>query len=195
MPNGEPTVGDLFQLSHDTLSERLEHAIGSTEGEAKSWSAPVRTLVVGEVTRRFGELLNIRLVDIMAGAWCKYSSLRRYADPHEFPPDESVIVPLADHDIDSKHSPAVEVVINETPVLKLTFSVDLVLHLKSAVVRIQDAHIREIRPGEVSAEGKIAFGPAVIAERKSATLTVPGSIDLGEGIAIRRLFRKTAEAV
>lgn len=194
MPNGEPTVGDLFPLSHDELSERLDRAIGSTDGEAKGWSAPVRQLVVGEVTRRFGELLDIRLADVMAGAWCKYSSLRRYADPQQFPPDESVVVPLIDHDIDSTHSPAIEVIINDTPVLKLTFSIELALHLKSAVVRIQDAHIREIRPGEVNAEGKIAFGPAVIAERKSATLTLPGSIDLGNGIAIRPLFRSAARA-
>ena len=188
MPNPEPTVGDLFPLSREELSQRLDDAIGSSEGEAKRWTAPVRQLVVGEVTRRFGELLDVRLTDIMAGAWCKYTTLRRYADPQQYPPEESVLVPLVDHDIDSKHSPAIEVSINDTPVLKLTFAVDLALHVKSAVLRIQDARIREIRPGEVNAEGKIAFGPAVIAERKSSTLTLPGAIDLGQGIAIRPQF-------
>ena len=121
----------------------------------------------------------------MAGAWCKYASLLRYADPKQYPPDESVVVPLVDHDIDSKHSPAIDVVINNTPVWKLTFSIDLVLNMKNAVLRIQDARIREIRPGEVHAKGTIALGPLVLAVRKSGTLTLPGSINLGEGIPIR----------
>ena len=68
-------------------------------------------------------------------------------------------MPLAEHDIDSKHSPVIEVLMNNTPVLKLTFAVDLTLTVKGAVLRIQNARIREIRPGDVSAKGKIAFGP------------------------------------
>jgi hypothetical protein len=171
-------------MSREALSERLDQAI-SVDGKAKAWTAPVRRLVVEEVTGRFGELLDIRLSDILAGAWCKYRSLRKYADPQQYPPEESVVVPLADHDIESDHAPFIEVVINDTPVLKLTFSVDLALHVESAVLRIQNARIREIRPGEVNVTGTIAYGPAVIAERKSSTLTLPGSIDLGEGIAIR----------
>ena len=193
MPSPEPTLGDLFPLSPGDLSQRLSTAIGSGPGEAKPWTAPVRQMVVEEVTRRFGELLDIRLTDIMAGAWCKYASLLRYADPQQYPPAESVVVPLVDHDIDSKHSPAIEVVINNVPVWKLTFSVDLVLNMKGAILRIQDARIREIRPGEVNAKGAITFGPVVIAERTSDTLTLPGSINLGEGIPIRPSFQSTAE--
>ncbi len=185
MASGEPTVGDLFQLSHEDLSRRLDAALGADD-TAKAWTAPVRRLVVGEVSGRFGELLDIRMTDILAGAWCKYRSLRKYADRERYPPDASVVVPLAEHDIQSDHSPFIEVVINDTPVLKLTFSVDLALHIDGAVVRIQDARIREIRPGDVNVTGSIAYGPAVLAERKSGTLTLPGSIDLGEGIPIRR---------
>ena len=184
MSNAEPTVGDLFPLSREELTQRLDEAIGS-DGKARAWTAPVRRLVVEEVTGRFGELLDIRLTDILAGAWCKYRSLRKYADRQHYPPEESVVVPLVEHDIQSDHSPFIEVVINDTPVLKLTFSVDLALHVDSAVVRIQDARIREIRPGSVNVKGSIAYGPAVIVERKSSTLTLPGAIDLGEGIALR----------
>jgi hypothetical protein len=191
MPNTEPTLADLFPMSKEELSQKLSSAIES-QGDAKAWSAPVRQMVVEDVSRRFGELLDIRLADIMAGAWCKYRSLLRYADARQHPPDESVVVPLGEHDIDSRHSPAVEILMNNTPVLKLTFAVDLTLTVKGALLRIQNARIREIRPGDVSARGKIAFGPAVIAERKSRTVTLPGSIDLGEGFPIRPFSQKAA---
>ena len=195
MSNAEPTVGDLFPLSREKLSERLTHAIGSTDGQAKAWTAPVRTLVIDEVTSRFGDLLDVRLIDIMTGAWCKYRSLRKYADPEQHPPDESILVPLAEHDIDSKHAPAIEVTLNGTPVLTLTVSIDLALHFKSAILRIQDGRIREVRPGEVHAEGKIAIGMVVIAERKSRTFVLPGAIDLRSGIAIPRESKVVAATV
>ena len=192
MPNAEPTLGDLFPMSKEELSQKLSSAIDSDHGEAKGWSAPVRQMVVDDVSRRFGELLDVRLADIMAGAWCKYRSLLQYADPRQHPPDESVVVPLAEHDIDSRHAPAVEILMNNTPVLKLTFAVDLTLTVKGAVLRIQNARIREIHPGNVSAKGKVAFGSAVIAERKSGTLALPGSIDLGEGFPIKPFSQRAA---
>src|SRR5215510_3446154 len=192
MPNAEPTLGDLFPMSKEELSQKLSSAIDSDHDKAKGWSAPVRQMVVDDVSRRFGELLDVRLADIMAGAWCKYKSLLQYADPRQYPPDESVVVPLAEHDIDSRHAPAVEILMNNTPVLKLTFAVDLTLTVKGAVLRIQNARIREIRPGNVSATGKIASGPAVIAERKTGTLTLPGSIDLREGFLIKPFSQRAA---
>jgi hypothetical protein len=188
MPSSEPTVSDLFAMSKEDkekLSKNLASAIGAEGGEASSWPAPVRQMVVEDVTRRFSELLDIRLAAIMASAWSRYAMLRKYADPKQHPPDESVIVPLAEHDIDSKHSPAIEVLMNNTPVTKLTFAVKLTLTVKGVALRVQNARIREIRPGEVTAKGKISYGTAVIAERKSRTLTLPGSIDLGEGFPIR----------
>ena len=192
MPNAEPTLGDLFPMSKEELSQKLSSAIDSDHDKAKGWSAPVRQMVVDDVSRRFGELLDVRLADIMAGAWCKYKSLLQYADPRRYPPDESVVVPLAEHDIDSRHAPAVEILMNNTPVLKLTFAVDLTLTVRGAVLRIQNARIREIRPGNVSAKGKIAFGSAVIAERKTGTLTLPGSIDLREGFLIKPFSQRAA---
>ena len=70
MPNAEPTLGDLFPMSKEELSQKLSSAIDSDHDEAKGWSAPVRQMVVDDVSRRFGELLDVRLADIMAGAWC-----------------------------------------------------------------------------------------------------------------------------
>ena len=53
MPNAEPTLGDLFPMSKEELSQKLSAAIDSDHGEAKGWSAPVRQMVVEDVSRRF----------------------------------------------------------------------------------------------------------------------------------------------
>jgi hypothetical protein len=185
MPHSEPTLRDLFPVPQEQLSERLERAIESADGETRSWSGPLRQMVAAEVGRRFEEMLDITLADILSGALGKYVLLLKYADRDKYPRDESVLVPLGSHEIDSKHAPVIEVVINGTPVLRLAFSVDLVLSMKSAILRIQDARIREMRPGEANAKGSIKFGKVLIAERQSKPLKLPGSIDFGDGIPIR----------
>jgi hypothetical protein len=94
-------------------------------------------------------------------------------------------VPLGKHTIDSKHSPGIEVFLDNQLILK--FQVDVVLALKfdSVILRIENGRIREIRPGEVRAEGSIKNGSAVLADRKSETIRIPGTINLGYGIEIR----------
>ena len=185
MSRPDATLRDLFPVPHEQLSERLERAIAATEGETRSWSAPLRQMVAAEVGRRFDEILDITLVDIVSGALGKYVSLLKYADREKYPPAESVLVPLGSHDIDSKHAPVVEVMLNGTPVLRLAFAVELVLNMNSAILRIQDARIREVRPGEATAKGSITFGKVLIAERESKPVKLPGSIEFGEGIPIR----------
>jgi len=184
MKGSETTLGDIFALSAQDVSDRLLSGMQS-EGKAKGLPTQILKSVTVEVGKRFSELLNVSLVDIMGNAWQKYASLWKYADPQKYPPSESVLVPLGEHTIDSKHEPAIEVLVGDKPVFRLKFNIDLALNPKSAILRIQGGRIKEIQPGEVQAEGKVKFGEVVLVERKSRTVAFPRSIDLGDGIAIR----------
>jgi len=184
MKGSETTLGSIFTLSAQDVSDRLSAAMKS-EGEAKGLPSQILKNVTSEVGKRFSELLNVSLVDIMGSAWQKYASLWKYGDPQKYPPSESVLVPLGEHTIDSKHEPAIEVLVGDKPVIRLKFNIDLALNPKSAILRIQGGRIREIQPGEVKAEGKIKFGEVVLFERKSRTVAFPRSINLGDGIALR----------
>jgi hypothetical protein len=185
MKGSETTLGDIFTLSAQDVSDRVSSAIKSDQGEAKGLPNQILKKMAGEVGTRFGELLDVSLVDIMGSAWQKYASLWKYGDPQKYPPSESVLVPLGEHTIDSTHEPAIEVLVGDKPVVRLKFNIDVALKPKSAIVRIQGGRIKEIQPGEVHAEGKIKFGEVVLAERTSRTVAFPRSINLGDGIAIR----------
>ena len=184
MPGSETTLGDIFTLSSQEVSDRLSSALKS-EGEGKGLPNQILKNVTGEVGKRFSELLNVSLVDIMGSAWQKYASVWKYADPQKYPPSESVLVPLGEHSIDSKHEPAIEVLVGDKPVIRLKFNINLALNPKSVILKIQGGRIKEIQPGEVQAEGKIKFGEVVLFERKSRSVAFPRSINLGNGIAIR----------
>jgi hypothetical protein len=185
MKGSEATLGDIFPLSAQDISDRVASAMTSDKGETKGLPNQMLQKMAGEVGKRFGELLDVSLVDIMGNAWHKYASLWKYADAQKYPPSESILVPLGDHTIDSKHEPAIELLVADKPVVRLKFIIDLALQMKSAILRVQGGRIKEIQPGEVYAEGKIKFGEVVLSERKSRTVAFPRSIDLGDGIAIR----------
>jgi hypothetical protein len=185
MKGSETTLGDIFTLSAQDVSDRVSSAIKSDQSEAKGLPNQILKKMAGEVGTRFGELLDVSLVDIMGSAWQKYASLWKYGDPQKYPPSESVLVPLGEHTIDSTHEPAIEVLVGDKPVVRLKFNIDVALKPKSAIVRIQGGRIKEIQPGEVHAEGKIKFGEVVLAEHTTRTVAFPRSINLGDGIAIR----------
>ena len=90
MKGSETTLGDIFTLSAQDVSDRLSAAMKS-EGEAKGLPNQMLNNVTSEVGKRFSELLNVSLVDIMGSAWQKYASLWKYGDPQKYSPSESVL--------------------------------------------------------------------------------------------------------
>jgi hypothetical protein len=181
----ETTLGDLFPMTVEEVKERLSSVVKADPGQVQGLTSHVLEMAIGEAAKRFADLLEVSLVDIMAGAWYKYAALLQYADRKKYPQSESIVVPLAKHVINSSHSPGIEVLVGETPVVRLKLTVKLSMEMKGAMLRIQGGRIMEIEPGEVRAEGTIKFGEVVLAERKSAAVKLPGSIDLGAGIEIK----------
>src|SRR5262245_19835904 len=78
MKGSETTLGDIFTLSAQDVSDRVSSAIKSDRSEAKGLPNQIMKKVAGEVGTRFGELLDVSLVDIMGSAWQKYASLWKY---------------------------------------------------------------------------------------------------------------------
>jgi len=178
------TLGDLFSVSPKELEKKVTEEMSSSR-QSRGWTDAVRGAVTSEVSRRYGELMGVELVDIMSGAWKKYAGLLQYTDKSKHPPEESILVPLGKHTIDSKHSPGIEVFLDNQLILKLMLDVVLALKFESVILRIENGRIREIRPGTVRAEGSIKYGTAALAELKSETIRIPGIINLGYGIEIR----------
>ena len=179
----DATLGDLFPFHSDQLKTQLSQELEKMDGWAK-WSALVRTALLNEASHRFGELLNVSLVDILSGSLQKYVELLPYTDRSKYPPQDSVNKTLKKITIDSKHSPKIEVMLNEQPVLRIEIKVTLSLIIESLVLRIQNGKIMEIKTGKVHAEGAVKFGDTVLVEKKSAPIPFPGSINFGSGIEI-----------
>jgi hypothetical protein len=191
MSNSQVTLSQFFsfhekEISQDRwavveASERMSSLKEKVSEEAKGIRWP---MAFKEISTKVGDLLNINLADIMVGAWKKSREILEYLHREKYSPDETLLVPLAEHTIQSEHHPYIEILIQDKPVGKIEFSINLALTLKGMVLKIKGGKIMEILTGSCQGKGAIKCENFVILERKTESFALPGSINLGEGIGI-----------
>lgn len=137
-----------------------------------------------EICSHIQALLQVDLAGILARAWKTYSELLNYTDTQRYPPERSYLVALAEHEVKSRHKPALEILVNGEVLGKIPFQVDLVLVLKGVVLKIQAGRIKTARTGSCQARGSLKCENLLLLEKKTQVIELPGLIDLGEGVAI-----------
>lgn len=137
------------------------------------------------VGRALQQALDVNIADVLVGGWNTYHSLLEYTDPAKHPPEEVASVTLWEHTITSSHEPRVKLLVNGENVATITFGVDLELHFDSATLTIQDGKILEVRTGTCVGKGTLKCEGAVLMERSSAEIPLPGRLTFGAGIPIR----------
>lgn len=148
--------------------------------------------VADSIDEKVDEVLSIPVDDVLAASWAKYQRVREYADPALHPPDETVQLPLADHTVESTHSPAVEVLIRDTAVASLAFNIQLKIRIKGCLLEIRGGRIMKVRSGTCRVGGtlecvvntKFQSHPLYEKSVESKEYAIVGQLDLGEGVVI-----------
>jgi hypothetical protein len=193
--NGAPlTLIQFFSLQNEALlPDRLSTLESSGQVSAVKEAAEKQAKGVGwgiikdQIFEKLKDLLAVGIPDILVAAWNKYEILLKYLDREKYPPNESFLVPLAEHCITSEHHPYVEILVNDQPVGKIGFDIKVALTLEGIILKIQDGKIKEIFTGTCKGKGTISCDNVLILEEKTEAVPLPGSIDLGQGIPIAPL--------
>lgn len=189
MNNLEITLNQFFslkELSQSRLStiessEKMSLLKEKVSKEIKEIRWPV---TFSEIIKKIEDLLNIGTTDIMVMAWNKYRILLKYTDKKKYSSNETFLVPLAEHIIKSEHKPYIEILINDKSVGKIAFNINISLTLKGIILKIRDGKIQEIQTGSCKGKGTIKCEDFVIMEKETESISLPGSINLGEGVPI-----------
>lgn len=191
MSNAQITLNQFFSFKEKKFSQDRLAEIGSSETisllkenilkKAKEikWS-----VAFNEIMDKVEDLLNIGIHDIMVCAWNKYRVLLKYLDRKKYPRDETFLVPLAEHTIKSVHHPYIEILVNDKVIGKIKFDISISLKFKGITLKIKNAKIMEILTGTCKGKGTIKCEKFVIIEKETESFSLPGSINLGAGIAI-----------
>ena len=185
------TLNQFFSLQDKELSPEQASALESGEQAAAVKESVLKQtkgvgwgVIKNEIFKKLGDLLEISIPDILVAAWNKYEILLKYLDREKYPPNESFLVPLAEHCITSEHHPYVEILVNDQPVGKIGFDINVALTLEGIILKIQDGKIKEIFTSTCKGKGTISCDHKVILEKKTESVPLPGAIDLGQGIPI-----------
>jgi hypothetical protein len=141
-------------------------------------------VVVSHLGETLAGCLDIGIPDILLSAWRKTNELARYCDKQQYPPGEAVLVPLAEHTVESEHHPAIEILIRNKRVGKVSFTVKLKLKVEGMILKVQDCRIMSLTTGTCEASGSIQLKNLALAEVETRKISLPGRVDLGEGIPI-----------
>jgi len=114
----------------------------------------------------------------------KARELRQYRDQTKYPPEDVTVVSLTKHTIESKHRPYLELIVEGRTIGRLHFEIELSLTLEGAELTIQAGRVKRIKSGKGIGSGTIKCKDAVLYSLTKKLLTLPGVIDLGEGVLI-----------
>jgi hypothetical protein len=137
-----------------------------------------------DIGDKIEKMLDINLVAPIVGAWKDLKAVRACADRTKHAPDETISLPLVDHDIEASLKPYLDITIGDLPVQHVQFEIACDIELHAAVAIIRDAAIVGLRLGGCRAGATVKCDHAKIFERKSRTLEVPGQIRLAKAVPI-----------
>ncbi len=145
-----------------------------------------------EVSSKIGEVLDVGLDDVMVSAWKKYEGFLEYADPEKHPPEETILVPLAKHQVQSAHKPHVDLKIKDVMIGSIQLDVQVALKLEGIVLKVQGGKIHDLRAGSCQASGslkcslksKIGSKDLLNLKKETGKFQLKGAVQLGDGIPI-----------
>ena len=168
--------------------ERMEKepAGVALRAELEKKSRLIKWDVVSDVLiDRAVEMSDIPLAKILLPAWKKYREIQKFADPQSYPPEDTELVSLVEHSVQSQHKSSLEILFNGVRVKVIDFTVATELTLEGVVLQIRGGRVMAIEAGSVKGKATLAMESKIVLERPFGPLSLPGKIDLGDGVPLR----------
>jgi hypothetical protein len=181
------TFEDFFGTSVDGFWKDVQPELTSAlKGNALAQLPQLRPSLLSGITDKAKELFDVDVVSVIVATWSKYRELAKYADPEKYPAAQCNLVPLAKHTLTVSYHPYLELLFNGQPLGQIVFDITLSLELEGFVLTIQNGRIMKVQTGSCQGKGKIAYKDHVLMEKALTKITLAGTLDLGEGISLRR---------
>ena len=123
------TLKDLFAMVRPKDHAETGEAPASSSGLDDLLSVEVKdakidpTVMLDGILEQVGSLLDIEVPTLIASVWSKATQLQEYRDQARHPPEESVSVEMAEHTVQSRYHPSIELLINGKSVDSLEIDV------------------------------------------------------------------------
>lgn len=183
MDSPEATLKDFFHTSETGLAEEkgisLETSprISSVRRALEEANTGIRwPFLKSKIVEHVDDLLDIKVKDILVGGWKKYRQLQKYLKDGEHPTNETILLPLAEHTINSSHKPSLKVILDGALLESIDFEIKLSLKLKGLVLEIRGGKIKQAQTGTCQGTGSIKCEGIALVDKKTSEFKLPGVI-------------------
>jgi hypothetical protein len=140
--------------------------------------------VQSEVSGMLSSVMNTGVLDLWAHGWEKYQGLMDDVEKSRNSPRATVLSPLAEHSIETKLHPFLEIYLGPKKIQTLYFDVTLTTRIKGLVLSLKNGRITSLQLVECEWKGSIGIKNAILVSRPLGKLKLPGRIELKRGILL-----------
>jgi hypothetical protein len=125
------------------------------------------------------DVLDLNVIDLLISGWRRHAEIRNQMRITALDPTRTALVHVAEHTVESTHTPSLEVRVEGVPLVTLTLPVEVAFEVEAVSLLIRGGEIREVRPGRIMARGTVKLESSVILKRDLAKVEFPGTLILG----------------
>lgn len=181
-----PTLREFFGIPEKASDQGDDYWRAFQKKLAEETQGIKWTAAMPDLGSKIGELLDIKIHDMILTAWKKVEAVRQAMEESKKTPDKASYLDLTEHSIDYETKPFIDVKIKSASVKKLTLTVAINLKVKGFGLKVQNGTIREMQTGKCEGKGTIKYEKLSIAEKKLEpikfpfTISIPGLISISE---------------
>jgi hypothetical protein len=176
------TLAELFPEDTDFGPAMADaEARPDASGVVRAASLIPWDLVGGPAWDALRGLLDRDPVALLGECWAQAETFRAYADPAKYPPDQTIVAHLAEHEFCRDLHPVINVSIAGCPPVELRFTVALEAWFSGVALSIRGGHIRSGRLGDATLSAELKYREiSLIPEQKTRKLKLPGRFSFRE---------------
>ena len=173
------TLKSFFAADPDRpIAEQLdlEPCLEAMKVDGKAPPRAVAPALIGALKGALDDILSIDLGDVMGASWGKLKVVREAMDATRAQPGTTVVAPLLEHAIKSRHAPKIELYIGPSKLCDLAFEIGLNFKLKDVSLAIAGGRVVGVHAGIVTGEGTLALGGAQLIKTTSKEFKLGGRL-------------------
>lgn len=179
-----PTLLTLFPRRREELIEELGKGAIATSTWAAGLPKGLQASLADALACRYAEVMAIPLEQVLLSGLKKAEAVIASARESRSKPDQSILLPMHDQTLLSRHQPKICVSLSGPPMLEVMFTVELKLHLKALVVTLRAGRMTAVRIGEAIGSGSVRLGELTLSRLQLTPIPLPGFLDLGAGLEL-----------
>jgi hypothetical protein len=180
MSDSPITLREVFEVPKAGVTTQPTEGWEKFQGNILKELKSVKIAAMPDLMAKVGELLDVPIPNILLASWKKADALQSALAESRKAPEAEIDLALCEHSVKSKHTPCIEVIVQNATIKKIDFTMLLVFRLKGFILTVQNGAIKHIQTGTCEVAGTIEYEGLEIANKKLTSIKLPDSLAISE---------------